>query len=207
MKFQLRALGRIEILKPGKDVRCSPYVTEEKSGYFYINFENQFKVKELLRHYCKLDYDKDCEARFFLPVPSIDLKVKYAEVKVWNIADTTWTANSMQRLIPDKTVFVGGLHGSMSSSFVAQIMNDLFGNCVYVSIDTDRKKYPIGSARISFKSDDSYGKALENGFVNVRTKYAKTVNYHYTTINKYSIFFTINYLLTFFFFISLPTIY
>ncbi len=49
-----------------------------------------------------------------------------------------------QRLDPNKTVFVGALHGMLNAEGLAHIMNDLFGNVVYAGIDTDKYKYPIG---------------------------------------------------------------
>lgn len=41
-------------------------------------------------------------------------------------------------------VFVGALHGMITAHVLFSIMNDLYGNVVFVGIDTDKHKYPIG---------------------------------------------------------------
>ena len=48
------------------------------------------------------------------------------------------------RLDANKTIFVGALHGMLSSEGLAKVINDLFDNVVYSGIDTDKYKYPIG---------------------------------------------------------------
>lgn len=52
------------------------------------------------------------------------------------------------RLDANKTIFVGALHGMLTSEGLAQVMNDLFGNVVYAGIDTDKYKYPIGRSLV-----------------------------------------------------------
>lgn len=60
------------------------------------------------------------------------------------ISDSNFVQCNSHRLDPDKTVFVGALHGMMNAEFLALVMNDLFGGVVYAGIDTDKHKYPIG---------------------------------------------------------------
>ena len=48
------------------------------------------------------------------------------------------------RLDPKKTVFVGALHGMITAQVLFSIMTELYGNVVFVGIDTDKYKYPIG---------------------------------------------------------------
>jgi hypothetical protein len=43
-----------------------------------------------------------------------------------------------------KTVFVGALHGMMTATILGAIMEEQFGPVVYVGINTDKNKYPIG---------------------------------------------------------------
>lgn len=49
------------------------------------------------------------------------------------------------------TVFVGALHGTLTAMNLAKVMNDLFGDVIYVGLDTDIHKYPIGEQLFSFK--------------------------------------------------------
>ena len=49
-------------------------------------------------------------------------------------------------------VFVGGLHGMLTATGLSNVMNDLFGNVVYVEIDTDKYKYPLGQNILRDKS-------------------------------------------------------
>lgn len=104
-----------------------------------------------------------------------------------------------QRLDPQKTVFVGALHGMMNAEGLAHVMHDLFGNVLYAGIDTDKHKYPIGgcsdpspilprnicllvglfpgSGRVTFSSHKSYMKAVNAAFVEVKTpKFTKKVS-------------------------------
>lgn len=39
--------------------------------------------------------------------------------------------SSSQKLDPDKTVFVGALHGMLTASTLAKIMDDLFDGVIY----------------------------------------------------------------------------
>ena len=75
-----------------------------------------------------------------------------------------------------KTVFVGALHGMLNADGLAYTMNELFGNVVYAGIDTDKYKYPIGSGRVTFSSHDSYFRAIQVNFVEIKTpKFTKKV--------------------------------
>ena len=113
----------------------------------------------------------------------------------WVISDSNSIRCSSHRLDPDKTVFVGGLHGLLNADDLSLIMNDLFGGVVYAGIDTDKHKYPIGvysyhidssqvvmtvvypgSGRVTFGSQRSFMKAVQAGFVEIKTpKFQKRV--------------------------------
>ena len=81
----------------------------------------------------------------------------------WVISDSNYVKCAAPRLDPQKTVFVGALHGMMTAqglamifqvhtiSFLAHVIvlvetlcQDLFGGVVYAGLDTDKYKYPIG---------------------------------------------------------------
>ena len=49
----------------------------------------------------------------------------------WIIADSNYVIPTSQKLDPNKTVFVGALHGKLTADGLAKIMNDLFDGVVY----------------------------------------------------------------------------
>lgn len=94
----------------------------------------------------------------------------------WNLSDSNYTKSTTQKLDPNKTVFVGALHGMLNAEGLARIMNDLFDGVIYTGIDTDKYKYPIGSGRVTFNNTRSYFKAVSAGFVEIKTsKFTKKV--------------------------------
>ena len=72
------------------------------------------------------------------------------------LSDSNYVRQPSQRLEPQKTVFVGALHGMMTAEGLAHVMNDLFDNVVYAGIDTDKHKYPIGKVLNCFVPQFSY---------------------------------------------------
>ena len=64
----------------------------------------------------------------------------------WVLSDSNYVRQPSHRLEPQKTVFVGALHGMLNAEGLAHIMHDLFDNVVYAGIDTDKHKYPIGQS-------------------------------------------------------------
>ena len=53
------------------------------------------------------------------------------QVIPWAINDSNYVKSSSQKLDAAKTVFVGALHGMMTASGLAKIMDDLFQNVIY----------------------------------------------------------------------------
>jgi len=78
------------------------------------------------------------------------------QVIPWVLSDSNYVRQPSQRLEPQKTVFVGALHGMMTAEGLAHVMNDLFDNVVYAGIDTDKHKYPIGKVLGCFVPQLSY---------------------------------------------------
>lgn len=91
------------------------------------------------------------------------------QVIPWSRSDTNYVKSSSEKLDASKTVFVGALHGMMHAAALAKVFNDLFDNVIYVGIDTDKHCYPIGSCRITFSSRQSYLKAINAGFIEIKT--------------------------------------
>ncbi|OQR77885.1 hypothetical protein BIW11_06776 [Tropilaelaps mercedesae] len=67
------------------------------------------------------------------------------------------------------TVFVGALHGEITAEGLQKIFSELFGPVVYVGIDSDKNRYPNGSARVTFEKAESFRDAVLAEFVEVET--------------------------------------
>ncbi|OQR70905.1 hypothetical protein BIW11_11325, partial [Tropilaelaps mercedesae] len=74
------------------------------------------------------------------------------------------------------TVFVGGLHGEITAEGLQTILSELFGPIIHVGIDTDRNRYPNGSARVTFATASSFRHAVLAEYVYVETgRFSKTI--------------------------------
>lgn len=104
------------------------------------------------------------------------MRSKEVQVIPWMLSDSNYVRSPAQRLDPQKTVFVGALHGMLNAEGLGHIMNDLFGGVLYAGIDTDKFKYPIGSGRVTFNNNRSYMKAVAAAFIEIKTtKFIKKV--------------------------------
>ena len=102
-------------------------------------------------------------------VNSRRVRDKVVQVIPWVLADSNFVRCPSYSLDPEKTVFVGALHGALNAEGLAHIFHDLFGGVVYAGIDTDRHKYPIGSGRVTFSNPRSYMKAVSASFIEIKT--------------------------------------
>lgn len=59
------------------------------------------------------------------------MKSKEVQVIPWAIADCNYARSTCHKLDPQKTVFVGALHGMITAEGLFKIMNDLFGGVIY----------------------------------------------------------------------------
>ena len=113
---------------------------------------------------------------WYFKISSRRMRSKEVQIIPWVLADSNYVRCPSQRLHPQKTVFVGALHGMLNAEGLAHIFNDLFGGVVYAGIDTDRHKYPIGSGRVTFSNTKSYMKAVSAAFIEIKTlKFTKKV--------------------------------
>ncbi|XP_008547934.1 cytoplasmic polyadenylation element-binding protein 1 isoform X2 [Microplitis demolitor] len=164
-----KQFGPIKVEWPKKDHPSAP----EPKGFGYIIFESEKEVRALLSC-CTQDFKNG--ARLLYKVSSKRIKGKDVQVIPWGLNDSNYSKSSSQKLDPDKTVFVGALHGMVTAEGLATIMNDMFDEVIYVGIDTDKHKYPIGSARLTFSSKRSYRKAVAAAFIEIKTaKFRKVV--------------------------------
>ncbi|XP_023934845.1 cytoplasmic polyadenylation element-binding protein 1-B isoform X2 [Bicyclus anynana] len=133
-------------------------------GFAYVTLESERHVRALL------GAARRAGRKWLLRVASRSQRSKDAEVIPWAVADSDWVLGGERgvRLQPERTVFVGALHGVLSAAALAQIMNDLFAGVVYAGIDTDKSKYPIGSGRVTFDNMRSYVAAISAAFVEIQ---------------------------------------
>jgi len=164
-----RQFGNIRIEWPGRGHSPSP-----PKGYLYIVFETEASVTALLSQ-CTHDYSTSGGSWYFR-ISSRRMRSKEVQIIPWVLSDSNFVRCPSQRLDPQKTVFVGALHGMLNAEGLAHIFNDLFGGVVYAGIDTDRHKYPIGSGRVTFSNSKSYMKAVAAAFIEIKTlKFTKKV--------------------------------
>ncbi|KHJ75454.1 hypothetical protein OESDEN_24930, partial [Oesophagostomum dentatum] len=112
--------GNCRVEWPCKEVRSSHsnFRTRSKvTGYVYMVFETEKSVKSLLQD-CSQEFGSAGEWYF-------KLKARRNQ------------SNEIRQ------VFVGALHGMLTAHVLFSIMNELYGNVVFVGIDTDKYKYPI----------------------------------------------------------------
>ncbi|XP_065841701.1 cytoplasmic polyadenylation element-binding protein 1-like [Oscarella lobularis] len=158
-----KIFGSMKVEWPGKD---SKHQRHPPKGYVYLTFESERSVKALLQASVQGIYGN---GDYYYRISSRRTKNKEVQVIPWVISDSNSIRCSSHRLDPDKTVFVGGLHGLLNADDLALIMNDLFGGIVYAGIDSDKYKYPIGSGRVTFGNHRSFMKAVQAGFVEIKT--------------------------------------
>jgi len=161
--------GNVKVEWPGKGVQtsCAP------KGYVYIVFESEMSVPMLLEQSTR---DFSGGGSWFYRISSKRIRSKDVQVIPWRLADSNFVLSPSTRLDPNKTVFVGALHGMLTAEGLAHVFNDLFGGVMYAGIDTDRFKYPIGSGRVTFNNSKSYMKAVAAAFVEIKAqKFSKKV--------------------------------
>ncbi|KRZ53627.1 Cytoplasmic polyadenylation element-binding protein 1-A [Trichinella nativa] len=192
-----RQFGSVRVEWPGREARYArsamkPVTSNRGKGYVYMIFEQESSVHFLLQN-CMRDYSRDGEWYFKLNSRRMHAReVRQVQIIPWVIQDSNYVKTAGgERLDPQKTIFVGALHGMVTAEILATVMNDLFDGVVYAGIDTDKYKYPIGmsagcdgkmqnvylrSGRVCFDNDHSYFKAVSAAFVEIKTrKFSKKV--------------------------------
>lgn len=163
-----KQFGQIRVEWPGKDQSAA-----QPKGYVYIIFESEKQVKTLLAS-CTHDFTNG--GSWYYKISSKRMKAKEVQIIPWILENSNYVKSSSQKLDPHKTVFVGALHGMLTASGLAKIMDDLFRGVIYAGIDTDKHKYPIGSGRVTFSTKYSYMKAVSAAFIEIKTaKFTKKV--------------------------------
>jgi hypothetical protein len=204
----LNKYGSVKLEIPGKDSK-HPRVstmakTQERStpGYIYIIYEHESSVQRMLSD-CRKDYKKGGEHYYYTIIIQNQAvmgrnqrigymtgKAKEIEVIPWNQDDTSYVPQNKMTVLPAKidaksTIFVGALHGMLNAHGLAKCMSEIFGDIIHAGLDTDKFKYPIGSGRVTFRSRQSYLKAIKAKYVTIKAnldptdpspKFEKTVS-------------------------------
>lgn len=171
--------GECRVEWPGREARFTRSRQTPRgkvTGYVYIIFEQEKSVRALL-HDCSQEFGSAGEWYFKLKARRFQTtEIRQVQVIPWVVSDATYVEEPSCRLDPKKTVFVGALHGMITANVLFSIMNELYGGVVFVGIDTDKYKYPIGSGRVTFSSHASYFRAIESAFLEIKTsKFSKKV--------------------------------
>ena len=177
IKLTFSRFGNVTILRPGQHVKLSrSSQNKDKAGYLYLIFESDKQVKSLINA-CTHDFSNG--GKYYFALNQSRYRPKDVQVIPWNTNDVNYVRSPSARLDTSKTVFVGALHGMLTAEGLACILEDLFGNVVYVGIDTDKYKYPIGSGRVTFSTTKAYNKAVLAAFIDVKSnRFQKKVFTH-----------------------------
>jgi cytoplasmic polyadenylation element-binding protein len=163
--------GPIQIQWPAANVKSAiEGAVANKAGYVYVIFDSYDHVTSLLNA-CTVSYkDLDSGCRWYFNMNSRRTKMKEVQVIPFDIGDRFFMKSGFHgQMDHSKTVFVGALHGMLSADGLAKVMEDLFGGVIFAGLDTDKHKYPLGSGRVSFDSNDSYMKAVSAAFVEIKS--------------------------------------
>lgn len=155
--------GKVRVEWPGKE-----QAAHQPKGYVYIILECEKRVRALL-DCCSCTVSSGNSKNWFFRIQSRKMKFKEVQVIPWTLEDSNFAPSHSQKIDHNSTVFVGALHGMMNAEGLFKVMNDLFGGVVYAGIDTDKFKYPIGSARVTFSNRRSFLNAVGAAFVQVKT--------------------------------------
>uniref|UniRef100_A0A2A6CHN8 Cytoplasmic polyadenylation element-binding protein 3 n=1 Tax=Pristionchus pacificus TaxID=54126 RepID=A0A2A6CHN8_PRIPA len=173
--------GRCKVEWPGNEARFARpgqrggTITRGKvTGYVYMIFDHEHSVRHLLRD-CSQEFGSAGEWYFRLKAKRNNtIETRQVQIIPWVVSDASYVEDPGDRLDAKKTVFVGALHGMITAHVLFSIMNELYGKVVFVGIDTDKYKYPIGSGRVTFSSHSSYFRAIECAFLEIKTsKFSK----------------------------------
>ena len=100
-----RPFGGLSVDWPGKEGKHNRHPPK---GYVYVTFESEKSVKALLTM-CRFDPSEG--GQWYYQVSSKRMRNKEVQVIPWALSDSNSIRCPSPRLDPQRTVFVGGLHG------------------------------------------------------------------------------------------------
>ncbi|CAH8450681.1 unnamed protein product [Heterobilharzia americana] len=134
--------GNVTVSWPRKHAMQSTNTKTEPSisqGYCYLIFDREVSVSQLL---AKCVHNSIMGGDFY-KLSSSKFASKDVQVIPWVISDSYYAKSTPAAVNMELVVFVGALHALITAEILAEIMNDLFGNVVFASLDTDKYKYPL----------------------------------------------------------------
>ncbi|VDN06627.1 unnamed protein product [Thelazia callipaeda] len=160
-------------------------LTLRTAGYVYMIFAKIGAVTELLQD-CSREFGSAGEWYFKLTIERPNrVEIRLVQIIPWVMTDSLYCSRPNVVLEPKRTVFVGALHGMITAKqtllmvlikVLFAIMRDVYGDVLFVGIDTDRLKYPIGSARVTFSTESAYFRAVESRYLEIHTsKFIKRI--------------------------------
>ncbi|XP_022701678.1 cytoplasmic polyadenylation element-binding protein 3-like isoform X1 [Varroa jacobsoni] len=154
--------------------RIEWYPRAEK-GFAYAIFRRESRLRMLL-NVCS----RDAQGRYYFKVGTLrPYRERQVQLIPWLVDDSDQTqlvAQGARPEVNEQTVFVGALHGEMTAKDLAIVMQKCFGVVLSVGLDTDKFKYPCGTARVTFQHPYSQVAALVAGYIRVESnKFAKTL--------------------------------
>ncbi|XP_051741289.1 cytoplasmic polyadenylation element-binding protein 1-like isoform X19 [Ctenopharyngodon idella] len=158
--------GPLRVEWPGKNGK-NPH--SPPGGYAYLLFEREESVKRLLQSCTQHRLQPDNYIEFFSKLSRRWRHCKDVQVIPWVISDNNFFLCPSQLCCHKWTVFVGALHGMLNAEGLAHIMDRLFGEVTYAGMNTDMHGYPTGSARVTFRYEGSYLKAVTAAYVQIKT--------------------------------------
>ena len=143
-------------------------------SFLYLIFESLTSIARLLADCSKEQHGGSVTYNYHFSKDQMSMKP--VQVIPWIVSDNIAMYMQQDRIDNKLTVFVGALHGRLYAQSLAHIFEELFQGVAYVQIDTDRYKYPIGSGRVTFRSVESYRKAIEENFLTIiAPKFSKRI--------------------------------
>ncbi|OQR67082.1 Cytoplasmic polyadenylation element-binding-like [Tropilaelaps mercedesae] len=154
--------------------RIEWYPRAEK-GFAYAIFRRESKLRTLL-NVCS----RDVQGRYYFKVGTLrPYRERQVQLIPWLVDDSDlpqFEVEGGRPEISNRTVFVGALHGEMTAKDLAIVMQETFGTVLAVGLDTDKFKYPCGTARVTFQHPRSQASALKAGYIRVESnKFTKTL--------------------------------
>uniref|UniRef100_A0A158R4Q2 RRM domain-containing protein n=1 Tax=Syphacia muris TaxID=451379 RepID=A0A158R4Q2_9BILA len=149
-------------------------ITSKTVGYAYMVFQEEDSIKKLLNVGCI----SAGEYHFKLSIRrgQESIEIRRVQIIPWVVSDSMYITDAATRTQCNKTVFVGALHGMLTAEMLYSIMDEVYGSVVFVCLDNDKYKYPIGSGRVSFSSEASFFQAIDDGFLVIKTsKFIKKI--------------------------------
>uniref|UniRef100_UPI00358F71D4 cytoplasmic polyadenylation element-binding protein 1-B-like n=1 Tax=Myxine glutinosa TaxID=7769 RepID=UPI00358F71D4 len=149
-----------------------PEFWEAQADVWFVQAEAKFQLRGITADETRPDLaGDDLSASYFYRVFSYYMKFKDVQVIPWLRADSKFDCGPCEpRMEPVWTVFVGSLHGMITSETLARVFNKLFGGVVRIALNTDKHEYPIGSGRVMFGNHESYLMAIQVAFVEITTE-------------------------------------